>query len=133
MTLKYKKNLLRIKEKGGEEDDFDILHEPSFGQLKFHRSQTQKRKENDPLVTFRIEFETTEHVTEITKRGEKLHNVFILTVSMLGGLFTSISGITIKIVGFLVTPGFIAFMTNNLFLVADREDQKKKDPINDLG
>lgn len=73
--------------------------------------------EKDPLITFRIEFETTEHFTVVTEKGSGVSGVIIETISLMGGLFTSVFAFTTIVVGFLTKPGFTAYMSKNLFTV----------------
>lgn len=66
-----------------------------------------------------------EKVTIVTQRGNSVWTACILVLSMMGGLFTPISGFTMQVVAFFVQPGFIAFMTQNLFLVTKKDHSMK--------
>ena len=118
ITLKYKKNIFTTIFRDETEE------EKTFGQLSYHHTETTLRNsETDPLVTYRIEFETSEKVTIVTVKGGKVFEIFFGVIGLIGGLSTSVIAATQLLVGFVTKPGFVAYMTNNLFLVS-KYDQK---------
>lgn len=60
----------------------------------------------------------------MTTKGESSITAMIVVLSLMGGIFTPIFGVTIRAVGYFIAPGFTSHMTKNLFLV-DKNHQNR--------
>jgi len=48
----------------------------------------------------------------------------IVVLSLMGGMFTPIIGVTVRLIGYLIAPGFTSHMTKNLFLVDKNHENR---------
>lgn len=72
---------------------------------------------SQPYLTFRLRIANKEKTTIATQKGQSVLAIVLAVLSLIGGLFTSISAVASMAVATLTKTAFITLVTKNLFLV----------------
>lgn len=85
------------------------------------------------MISFKIEQDRNMKVTIAELQGEGTLDIVLATSAGLGGQYKAVSAIAVLLVGLIVKPDFLTYVTQNLFLVKKYEDddQVKKTLKND--
>ena len=122
--MKYSKHVMRKKTL----DDMQI--EEEFGQITYSHTDIIKRTQpSQSLVTFRVHIDSDVVITALEQKGDDMLACILASVSLVGGLFTSLGAVASILVKRLTSADLATYIMQHIFL-ARREQSHESDPTN---